>query len=170
MKRFRFARGRALLGVVLAATAACARYNPDPFPPPVSSGVLMAVGPGRTWNAVIAFVDARSLPVVEADASMGSIVTYWIDFFPGEIEPGTMADCESPVGDAVSPVRARFEFVVSPRGSRATMRVRSQWQRAATDHEMEGTRVIAGYVNCVSTGKWEKEAETYIRRLTGELG
>ncbi|MEQ8329238.1 MAG: hypothetical protein RJQ04_07655 [Longimicrobiales bacterium] len=142
----------ALVLVALTATG-CARAGSTGFPPPARPGVLVAADAEQTFATLHAMLETRGLPILVSDASFGNLITEWVDWAPGEVNLGALAECGLDDDDRVTHARGRFAFEVRPRANRAQVTVLAHYQVERHPGFDESDR---GYVDCRSTGEWER--------------
>ena len=151
-------RRKALVPVLaaLVVAVACARAGAVGFPAPVRPGIQSGSNARSTFLAVYGLMESRGIPVIMADTSFGVLRTDWVEWGPGEIDLEAMADCE--VGPEAPPARtrARFAFEVRPRTVRSFVTIISHWQMEKHGRFDDSDR---GYVDCRSTGEWERSME-----------
>lgn len=140
----------------VAVAVACARAGAVGLPPPVRPGVLAAGDARSTFLALSSLMESRGIPVLMADTSFGVLRTDWVDWEPGEIDLSDMADCGGGPDSPPSRMRARFGFEVRPRANRSFVTILSQWQIERHSGFDDSDR---GYVDCQSTGEWERSVE-----------
>ena len=151
-------RRRPLIPVLaaLVVAAACARAGAVGLPAPVRPGVSSATNAQSTFRAISGLMEAQGFPVLMADTAFGVLRTDWVEWEAGEINLQEMADCD--VGPEAPPsrTRARFAFEVKPRTIRSFVTIISHWQMEKHG-AFDGSD--SGYVDCRSTGEWEKAME-----------
>ncbi|MFQ5535954.1 MAG: hypothetical protein ACE5GJ_00760 [Gemmatimonadota bacterium] len=159
-------RRRALALALLAATAAvwgCARTRATSFPPPARPGVLVPTGFEATFASLAGLLESRGFPVLVSDHRFGNLITDWVFWEPGEVDLRAIADCDLPPNAPVSRARARFAFEVRPRANRAFVTILTQFQIERHPGFDKSSR---GFVDCRSTGEWERNiAEALTRQL-----
>ena len=143
----------------LAVATACARNQQTGFPPPVRPGIISPTTAQVTFRSLASLMEARGFPVLMADTSFGVLRTDWVEWSPGEVNISTMADCEVGADAPASRTRARFSFEVRPRANRSFVTIISQWQMEKHGGFDDSDR---GFVNCMSTGEWERMLEESI--------
>ena len=146
------------LSLLLMATlsAACSRMNAPGFPPPARPAVLVPSDYETTFHSIARFIESRGMPVLQEDASFGSIQTDWVYWGPGEVDLEAMADCDLGEGSVPMRTRARFGFEVRRRANRASVMILTQWQAERHAGFDDSDR---GFVDCRSTGEWERMIE-----------
>ena len=146
------------LMAVLAAGVACSGRSPG-FPPPARPGISVSRDAQSVFLGINALLEARGIPVLVADTTFGSLRTDWVEWEPGENSFQGLARC--PVTDQSPPsaTRARFGFEVRARTVHSFVTIYTQWQMEAHPGFDDTDR---GYVNCPSTGEWERRMEENI--------
>ena len=154
-------RRRSLFLALAAMTVAvaCARAGAVGLPPPVRPGVISPTDARTTFRSLSGLMESRGFPVLMADTSFGVLRTDWVDWEPGEIDLADMADCGGGPDSPPARTRARFSFEVRPRANRSFVTIISHWQVERHGGFDESDR---GYVDCVSTGEWERAIEETI--------
>lgn len=143
----------------------CASSTSTGFPAPARAGVLVPTDFETTFRTVVGLLETRGIPVLVADADFGNVITEWIEWAPGEVDLGVLADCDLPDDAPVSAARGRFGFEIRPRANRAQVTVLTHYQVERHPGFDDSDR---GYVDCASTGEWERAVtEVLTRRSAG---
>jgi predicted small lipoprotein YifL len=149
--------------LALAALAGCSRTGHPTFPPPARPPLFVQLDFETVFNQLRSMLEARSYPLVIEDERFGSVRTDWVYFGPGEVDVRPMADCPA-VGTGGGRVRARFGFDVRRRTIQSTVTLLSHWQ---VERLAGFDRSDRGFVDCRSTGEWERMIEaTLTQRRT----
>jgi len=150
-----------LLRAALLCCSGCSPGHLDTFPPLVRPGVEVTQSDYRLQEAVEEYVNFRNLPVSPQRMRSGVITTEWFEVNGLEIPPTPLAECPRTTSQAARgepSYRARYRFSILPRASIRLFRVEAHWQKevpAANPDE-------AAWVDCSSTGAWEREASERI--------
>lgn len=143
---------------LLAALAffACARAGNPGFPPPARPGILVPTSASGTFYALLTLLETRGYSVLMADTAFGILRTDWMEWQPGENDLRNLADCGVDSTALASRTRARFGFEVRPRANRAFVTILAHWQMELHAGFDDSDR---GFVDCRSTGEWERTVE-----------
>jgi hypothetical protein len=101
-------------------------------------------------------MESRGIPILMADTAFGVLRTDWVEWEASEIAIDDMADCGNGSESLPARTRARFSFEVRPRANRSFVSIISHWQMDKHQAFDESDR---GYVDCRSTGEWERSIE-----------
>jgi hypothetical protein len=149
---------RQLIAITLVALSlsGCARLHRPGFPRPVRAPVLVLSDFDMTMSAISGMLETRGIPILMTDSQFGTIQSDWVYWEAGEVDLSYVADCG---GDADTPpnrMRARFRFDVRRRAKGSTVQIATQWQ---ADKHPGFERGTEGFVDCRSTGEWERAVE-----------
>lgn len=150
-----------LAGLLLAlGSGGCSPGHMEAFPPPVRPGVDVHPADYRLHDAVAEYIQFRNLPVSPERMRPGVIITEWFPVDDLELQPTPLAICPgtTPSEGRDSLYRARYRFNILPRGGIRLFRVDAHWQRERDTVDPEAPR----WVDCQSTGAWERDAEDRI--------
>lgn len=162
-----------LLGVVLVlALPACATKYVDPAPPTVLPATAVAASYDRTWEATVTWFAERNISIQTIEKASGIIVAdVPVRYMPNRTpvldkkgrellykqSPPVYADCGSKNGWGYNPTSMIYNIRVLGDGSKSTVQVNSRYvsnRRTAPPPEL---------VDCSSTGKWERDIQSYIK-------
>ena len=154
-------RPRALVTLLatLAVAASCARARGPGMPPPVRPGISVSRDAQSVFLGINALLEARGIPVLLADTAFGTLRTDGVEWEPGENSFEGIADCGVTADSPPSATRARFGFDVRARTIHSYVTIMTQWQME-THRGFDGSD--RGYVDCPSTGEWERRMEENI--------
>lgn len=138
----------------------CSPGHIQAFPPPVRPGVDVHQQDYRLREAVVEYIEFRNLPFSPERMRTGVVMTEWFNVHDLELPPTPLAICPGPSSTGGPPpeYRARYRFSILPRGGIRLFRVEAHWQKAQPNMGSDGPR----WVDCRSTGAWEREAEDRI--------
>lgn len=114
----------------------------------------------RLPEAVGEYVEFRGLPVSPDRMRSGVLITEWFPVANLELPPTPLAECpgESVAAEEGPAYRARYRFSILARGGFRLFQVEAHWQREGG----EGADAAKPWVDCRSTGAWEREVESSI--------
>lgn len=143
---------RALAAVVLLLPA-CYSYKPPP-PAPLTPREALEVdaSQGQTWDAVIDFFAARSIPIRTIERASGLIASDALAIGPGEM---AWASCGVFTGDTLRPNWAIYNVLVRGDSTFSTIRTTVRWTYVQ-DKENRSRE-------CTSTYAWERQMEDEVK-------
>lgn len=140
---------------LLLALAACT-YTPPEGVAPTRAPTAVHASMGKTWNAVIDLFADRNIPIRTIDRSSGFIATDALAVAQ-DSAAATWANCGMTNVD-LAPGRAVYNVVVRGDSVASTVRVTVTW---STFVSIQGR--TDSWEECVTTGKWESDAEANIK-------
>lgn len=152
-----------ILAVALLSTSACSKMRGPSFPAPARPGVLVPMGYEQAFGTLASLAEARGMPVLVSDEKFGNIRTDWVYYDPGQIDLRGLAECNMDDTTAPTAVRVRYGFDVRKRANRATVTILTHYQ-AETHKGFDGSD--RGYIDCRSTGEWERLVEQSLTQRT----
>jgi hypothetical protein len=149
---------RHLIVITVAALSlsGCARLHRPGFPRPVRAAVLVLTDFDVTMAAISGMLETRGIPILLTDAQFGTIQSDWVYWEPGEVDLSYVTDCGDAADAPPDRMRARFRFDVRRRAKGSTVQIATQWQ---ADKHPGFERGTTGFVDCRSTGEWERAVE-----------
>jgi hypothetical protein len=142
---------------IILLAAACTYSAPASVAPERAPTTVIAPF-DRTWTAAIDYFADLNVPIRTLDRTSGFAATEELTVSDGtSVE---WADCGDVDGTPVAPMRAVYNVRVRGDSARSMVRVTVRWVSAHTDVWTSQTRGI----DCVTTGKWELDAELAIQR------
>ncbi|MGD8320054.1 MAG: hypothetical protein PVJ02_06355 [Gemmatimonadota bacterium] len=159
----RFPSARALIPLVVLSAAfstACHRFTNEPFPPRVRPGVQVTLSQDRVWAAVVEFVNVRGVGVARVDSlsATHAVTTDWFDMSSIQSPDGPVATCPSTSEGPPRAYRGRYRFTVGARTIHSFLTVEAHWQA----ERLEGLDGTPAWVDCTSTGTWEKRTVDWL--------
>lgn len=152
---------RILIPALVGLLCGCSPGHLESFPSLVRPGVEVPQADYRLADAVEEYVSFRNLPVSPQQMRTGVVTTEWFEVHGLEVKPTPLAECPGPppTEQELEPdYRARYRFSILPRASLRLFRVEAHWQKElrTTDPDQPS------WIDCRSTGAWEREAEDRI--------
>jgi hypothetical protein len=146
---------RTLVPAALVLIAAC--YTPPHAPTPREAAPV-AASAGRTWDAVIATLGDRNIPIASMERASGFIASPTLTLETVRTRPKGLADCgRSFFSGAPEPTAATYNVLVRGDSSASTIKVTASYVSTTTDSN--GTQSV----NCASTARFETEVEQAVR-------
>ncbi len=157
---------RALVAVVLLLPA-CYSYKPPP-PAPLTPREALEVdaSQGQTWDAVIDFFAARSIPIRTIERASGLLASDALSIGPGE---AVWASCGVFANDTLRPNWAIYNVLVRGDSTFSTIRTTVRWtyveEKENRSRECTSTHVWERQMEDEVKSKAEGEASRYVRRV-----
>ena len=145
-----------LLACAGLALSGCSRLHHAGFPRPVRAAVLVPGTFEATMAALQGLLETRGIPVLVVDDQFGTIESDWTYWEAGEVDLRSLADCGGGPKAVPTRMRARFRFDVRRRAIESTVQITTQWQADKVPGFKRGDE---GFVDCRSTGEWERAVE-----------
>jgi len=142
--------------VAALSLSGCSRLHQSGFPRPVRAPVLVLSDFDVTMSAISGMLETRGIPILVTDTQFGTIQSDWVYWEAGEVDLSYVADCGGDPDVALDRMRARFRFDIRRRAKGSTVQIATQWQAEKHPGFQRGS---AGYVDCRSTGEWERAVE-----------